>query len=109
MTRESPFCKRDEIADSPTHLSRAFLARGQTDLEFLVEKILNRSGPNVLKYSRQVSDRAPIRRQWPLTFPWSRKVPGPSVRNQWSRSFGSSENLIAPDKSSWPKHCVTLS
>ena len=30
--------------------------RGQTDLEFLVEKILNRSGPNVLKYSRQVSD-----------------------------------------------------
>src|SRR5271157_1062405 len=23
MTRESPFCKRDEIADSPTHLSRA--------------------------------------------------------------------------------------
>src|SRR5208337_4772070 len=27
MTRESPFCKRDEIADSPTHLSRAFLAR----------------------------------------------------------------------------------
>ena len=61
------------------------------------------------KYSRQVSDCAPIRRQWPLTFPWSRKVPGPSVRNQWSRSFGFSENLIAPDKSSWPKHCVTLS
>jgi hypothetical protein len=29
MTRESPFCKRDEIADSPTHLSRAFLARCQ--------------------------------------------------------------------------------
>src|SRR5208282_4731369 len=27
MTRESPFCKRDEIADSLTHLSRAFLAR----------------------------------------------------------------------------------
>src|SRR5271157_2941448 len=27
MTRESPFCKRDEIADSPTHLSRAFLAQ----------------------------------------------------------------------------------
>ena len=23
MTRESPFCKRDEIADSLTHLSRA--------------------------------------------------------------------------------------
>ena len=22
-------------------------------------------------------------------------MPGPSVRNQWSRSFGSSENLIA--------------
>ena len=61
------------------------------------------------KYSRQVSDRAPIRRQWPLTFPWSRKVPGPSVRNQWSRSFVFSENLIAPDKSLWPKHCVTLS
>src|SRR5271157_776631 len=29
MTRESPFCKRDEIADSPTHLSPAFLARCQ--------------------------------------------------------------------------------
>ena len=29
MTRESPSCKRDEIADSPTHLSRAFLARCQ--------------------------------------------------------------------------------
>src|SRR5208283_1100046 len=28
------FLQRDEIADSPTHLSRAFLARGQTDLEF---------------------------------------------------------------------------
>jgi len=23
--------------------------------------------------------------------------------------FGSSENLIAPDKSSWPKHCVPIS
>ncbi len=23
--------------------------------------------------------------------------------------FGFSENLIAPDKGSWPKHCVTLS
>src|SRR5271157_1414668 len=33
MTRESPFCKRDEIADSPTHLSRAFLARGQTEFQ----------------------------------------------------------------------------
>ena len=31
-------------------------------------------------------------------FLWGRKVPGPSVRNQWSRSFVFSENLIAPDK-----------
>src|SRR5271157_5958597 len=29
MTRESPFCKRDEIADSPTHLSQAFLTQGR--------------------------------------------------------------------------------
>src|SRR5208283_2475664 len=106
VTRRVP-SERFQASDYPPFPS--FLARGQTDLEFLVEKILNRSGPNVLKYSRQVSDRAPIRRQWPLTFPWSRKVPGPSVRNQRSPSFVFSENLIAPDKSSWPKYCVTLS
>ena len=93
-----------QVCENPPELTPSSIDCTKRTLSGRTDLINRRS-----KYSRQVSDCAPIRRQWPLTFPWSRKVPGPSVRNQWSRSFGSSENLIAPDKGSWPKHCVTLS
>src|SRR5208283_5752537 len=49
MTRESPFCKRDEIADSPTHLSRAFLARDQPEFQLNL-KLVSAPRPARVRY-----------------------------------------------------------